>query len=754
MGTQKVNWSLCCLCQTNDGGEIRCPAKSKRKDIGAGYKSLSDALSQFEGSYNGPINIPQSLLNDANLQQTLMTNHAIFHKSCFNKLSRVCSKIKRPYDAEPAQASPAKTRKTSRCSTSSLVGGICLFCGIDDPEKMIHSVSSTECDLTVRAWATNLDDFNMLGELANGDLFAHDTVYHKECMTKYYTRHRSCLRKKHSEGKISQSELEGIALAETVAYVTESDSDGPFYISELAELYKTRLDELGGTVPTRVHTPRFQERILSQIPWMKGLKAHDKKLYIACENAIGKVAAQELYQSPDQNACNMARTAIHLREHIFDSKQKFDGKFPANIQEESVPHILSSFIDMVLCGPSVKRHKVEDRKSVALCIAELLIYNAVKKTPTKSVTNIRHKADRETPLAIYIALKVYGATEHSEDTINRLHELGICISYARVREISKVMANSVIKMFETEGVACGTILKKGLLTIGSADNIDINPSNRDAKEALHGTGCALTQLPTLSNMGIVRSAEQYREAARTLPKIARLPRFYTDIKEVSVTDKLTPVAVTGPCRPTPSVPVNAPPVVPSETTESVPVNAPSVVLSETTESVPVNAPPVIPSEITESAVPQNVTNLQSEVEEHWITHAQSIIERNHLNHDDVVSWAAYCASNLPQYDRPPCITSMLPIFRDKASTSPMIYHAMSIIKAATEHLNPGQTPVITLDQPLYAIAKAIQWDSATEFNEDNYCVFLGLSTQKCSLKSCWVTGYEIVVGLQCLSRLM
>ncbi len=198
-------------------------------------------------------------------------------------------------------------------------------------------------------------------------------------------------------------------------------------------------------------------------------------------------------------------------------------------------------------------------------------------------------------------------------------------------------------------------------------------------------------------MGIVRSAEQYREAARTLPKIARLPRFYTDIKEVNVTDKLTPVAVTGPCRPTPSVPVNAPPVVPSETTESVPVNvvpsettesvpvnAPSVVLSETTESVPVNAPPVIPSENTESAVPQNVTNLQSEVEEHWITHAQSIIERNHLNHDDVVSWAAYCASNLPQYDRPPCITSMLPIFRDKASTSPMIYHAMSIIKAATE----------------------------------------------------------------------
>ena len=164
-----------------------------------------------------------------------------------------------------------------------------------------------------------------------------------------------------------------------------------------------------------------------------------------------------------------------------------------------------------LCGPSVKCQEVEDRKSVALSIAELLIYNAVKKAPTKPVTNIRLKVDRETPLAIYIALKIYGATEHSEEVLNRLHELGLCISYARVRDISKAIANSVVKMFEAEGVPCGPILlRKGLWTAGSADNIDINPSNRDAKDALHGTGCALTQVPTSSNAGTVRSAEQYR----------------------------------------------------------------------------------------------------------------------------------------------------------------------------------------------------------------------------------------------------
>ena len=71
---------------------------------------------------------------------------------------------------------------------------------------------------------------------------------------KYYTRHRSQLRKKRSEGKTSQSELEGIALAETVAYVIEDDSDGPFYTIVLAELYKTRLKELGGVRSSRQDT--------------------------------------------------------------------------------------------------------------------------------------------------------------------------------------------------------------------------------------------------------------------------------------------------------------------------------------------------------------------------------------------------------------------------------------------------------------------------------------------------------------------
>ena len=44
----------------------------------------------------------------------------------------------------------------------------------------MHSVSSTKCYSNVRAWATNLEDCDMLGKFSNGDLFAQDAVYHKE----------------------------------------------------------------------------------------------------------------------------------------------------------------------------------------------------------------------------------------------------------------------------------------------------------------------------------------------------------------------------------------------------------------------------------------------------------------------------------------------------------------------------------------------------------------------------------------------
>ncbi len=48
----------------------------------------------------------------------------------------------------------------------------------------------------------------------------------------------------------------------------------------------------------------------------------------------------------------------------------------------------------------------------------------------------------------------------------------------------------------------------------------------------------------------------------------------------------------------------------------------------------------------------------------------------------------------------------------------MIKHSMDVVKSAVEHLNTGQAPVLTFDQPLFALAKQIQWKWPEKYGEE------------------------------------
>ena len=79
-----------------------------------------------------------------------------------------------------------------------------------------------------------------------------------------------------------------------------------------------------------------------------------------------------------------------------------------------------------------------------------------------------------------------------------------------------------------------------------------------------------------------------------------------------------------------------------------------------------------------------------------------------LQGDETISWAAYHASlQPPPSEKSVTLTSLLPLFYDEAKSVAMIRHSMDVVKRAVEILNPGQTPIITMDQPLYAVAKQI-----------------------------------------------
>ena len=43
----ETDWNLCIICQEPKGEPLTCPAKSKRKDVGSGYRSLAGILAEF-----------------------------------------------------------------------------------------------------------------------------------------------------------------------------------------------------------------------------------------------------------------------------------------------------------------------------------------------------------------------------------------------------------------------------------------------------------------------------------------------------------------------------------------------------------------------------------------------------------------------------------------------------------------------------------------------------------------------------------
>ena len=88
--------------------------------------------------------------------------------------------------------------------------------------------------------------------------------------------------------------------------------------------------------------------------------------------------------------------------------------------------------------------------------------------------------------------------------------------------------------------------------------------------------------------------------------------------------------------------------------------------------------------------------------------------------DSGISWAAFHANRqegIPETMK----TAILPLFTESSNSPAMIKHAMSITNAVVKHLNPGQIPVITLDQPLYVIAKTVQWAFPRDSRRGQVC---------------------------------
>ena len=222
---------------------------------------------------------------------------------------------------------------------------------------------------------------------------------------------------------------------------------------------------------------------------------------------MGEIMKVACERDDDSEALQLARAAHIIRRDIFDHKNSlFDGSHPDNCQSNSVPTSLKALVSMILEGPCSKTESVDNISTIrtSIAISQLIGFNCVKRRRTTTSDEgkrvVRHNKERETPIPLYIGLKIHAETR-SKSLIDTFSKMGFSISYDRVLSISTDVSNSVCSRFEEDGVVCPPRMRQDVFTTGAFDNIDHNPSATTAKDSFHGTAVSFVQHPTNENPG-------------------------------------------------------------------------------------------------------------------------------------------------------------------------------------------------------------------------------------------------------------
>ena len=714
------HWERCFFCQSSDTRDLRDPSKSTRQSRDEVYGAVSlriIELYQLGEIHSNTLDLSSIGVGDVEnmgggeLANIMSINNAVWHKKCVLKVNpteveRACKR----HISTARQPSPVKTRRLSSAAqekdppfqdepTSHIKFTnirSCILCG-EQGGDTLHKASTFGLDDKVGRCAMICGDKSLIAKLSPGDLIAIDAVYHLPCLTKLYRRARTVEEKKSEADSLSDKVAKAQAFHDLVEYIEYlRDSDTPVvYMSDLCQLYSSRLVSLG--LDGYVHSTRLRESLLLAVPDLQEVRrgtglsvdlAFDSNITTALEMLTEQTCADEMR--------DLYKAAKILQKHILSTKNSFGGHFTHQSAVQSVPPILMAFMQMTLDGPTIIQGKEPPKgvSSATLSLSQLVTYNTVKRRLGPIDTIPRHIRERETPLAIYIAVKLW-SVKRSESLIQTLHELGLCISSARLRTISNDLANSVVAHYESRGLVVPPSALHDVFTICLADNFDHNPSSTTCGTSFHGFSMSLLQFPTEDAAAEPGAAVVMIPEVMGRTSVSHLPDAYTNMAEI-VLRKDEAIYV-------PRLGCDLPPI-------------------------------PAPSELEEI-----ITD-----EYNWLQHANILLTNNEeLSQNDWISWAAYNASINEPPSGPNTPSLMLPLFRENANDSSTMYHSLCLTIKIIRHLNPRQTPILEADQPLYALCKKLQWKFPSSVGEDECLLMLGtMHTEKMvyTLLGDWLSG--------------
>lgn len=173
-----------------------------------------------------------------------------------------------------------------------------------------------------------------------------------------------------------------------------------------------------------------------------------------------------------------------------------------------------------------------------LTLSQLLMYNCL----VHQTITTRHSQDTETPLPMYLGNMLHTKT-CKRSLVDTLFNLGLCISYDRVLDISTELGNKICDHYKLVKAVCPPTLKVGLHTDAAIDNIDHNPSSTSTHDSFHGTGLSLFQHPDDDFSGIQQHVATSPSDTQRGPKrkAAQLPVSYTNVPPVAPLRQVPPL---------------------------------------------------------------------------------------------------------------------------------------------------------------------------------------------------------------------
>jgi len=435
-----------------------------------------------------------------------------------------------------------------------------------------------------------------------------------------------------------------------------------FALQDLTDMMTEKLEQHG--IQKTVNRTRIKESVLEHFPNLTEEKGIRDRVFIICSTTARKIISAAA-QTPDEEAHTLLMAASILRKAVLDHDTafRFDGLFPYGCEESSVPQHMKYFFRQLLVGP--KSSPEQDNSRKILSVSQVAMLN---------MSSLSANLNCEPPLAVFLALKLHSQTR-SKKLVELLHKYALSLSYKKVLSIEVSFALAIADQIRNNAdIVCPTNLRQHIFTVAALDNLDHNPTSRTANSSFHGTGISVFQFPSSQKPGLDQERLRinlHNPGAGSSGPI--LPRSYTFVPPVGRNL------------------VTQPPIK--------------------------DAQPVATSSFDE----------EKQHEQAWMTAVHDTLYVDSDTEEGTPAmWSSFHAARsdaVGQHEKG--IEALLPLFHEKAATPEMIRHGMYLVKKTTEHLNPHQVPVFVVDQPLYDLAKKMQWTLPDIFGEDKFVVMLG-----------------------------